>query len=914
MKSIKVFNARVHNLKNVSIEIPRNKITVMSGVSGSGKSSLAFETIYKEGQKRFFETISQSSSQILGQLGPVEVDDITGLTPTIAIDQKSQVKNPRSTVGTLTDIYDFIRILYAQLGRPYYKGRAIQAFGKEELIQYCQKIKKGQKLIILAPIIKKQRGRHDITLAKYQSLGYSRLRVNGEYFEFDDKLPMSRNKLSSVELVIDRIIIKESNNDRMIKSLLLALKIGQGHLLLDIDGKIEFLSENYVHPETNEALPSLSPRIFSFNSPDGACPHCQGLGSVPKISSYNYLCYRHLSLLDNPINLVFEKFPDLERLTRNFYKKRKYDFNLSIEELPDQLINELIDGNDDYKGLNHYLHNILSEYELDTLEQCYHLTKCNACEGSRLNEFARSIYFNKKNIAQIIQMSLDELYSFFNSTPAQLKKNEVYQKISAEIQSRLHYLIEVGVSYLNLNRGSQTLSGGELQRIRLANQLGTQLSGVIYILDEPSIGLHQRDNQRLIKILEKLCQQGNTLIVVEHDEDTMRAADYIIDIGPRSGEDGGKVIYQGHFNKFLKCSDSLTAQYLAGDLKIFLPNQRRKIHKKIKLTGACENNINNLTCELPLEVLTCVSGVSGSGKSTLFNNILIPAIQAQLNRQKIAKNNFKKLEGVEHIQSLINIDQSPIGRSAKSIPATYVGIFDKIRQLFAATIEAKAQGLSTAHFSFNTAKGRCPSCEGHGYLKSEIPLLNDVYNLCQTCHGSRYQEKVKKVLYKGLSIAHILDLTIDQAVDFFEHHRKLHFTLKTMKDVGLGYLKIGQPTPTLSGGEAQRLKLSKELAKIKKGHCLYFLDEPSTGLHFHDIQLLLNSLQKLVDQGNTVVVIEHNLDILKVADHIIDLGPEGGVNGGKIVAQGTPEEVAKDKKSLTGTYLKTILKNSKALN
>jgi excinuclease ABC subunit A len=913
MDSINIINARSNNLKNISIEIPRNKLTVITGLSGSGKSSLAFETIHKEGQRRFLESITNYGKTFMANLEAVDVDQITGLTPTIAIDQKTVINNPRSTVGTITEVYDFLRILYAKIGVAHNpkNGNIVSARSRDSILEDCQNFKNGEKISIIAPILKNQKGEHRVLLQKYEHLGYQRIRVNNVIYNIDEKIPFDKNKANNIDLIIDRIVFKQGSADRLKDSLVQALRISGGSVIIATEKEEFYYSEKFYDSQTGENFPDLEPRFFSFNSPLGACKKCDGLGTLEEISEKSIITDETISLFDGQISRVFNNFEHLENELIKVYKKYKIDQETPIKNLPEKFRKLIFHGQKDekFEGLVRYLKNILDEYGDYFLEGLIHHQICPVCEGDRLQPYSRAVTFHGKSIGQLCKMPLDATYDFFKKITLNKSEKAIGDKLLKEILGRLHFLNDVGVNYLNLNRSANTLSGGELQRIRLATQLGTSLSGVIYILDEPSIGLHQRDNEKLISTLKNLRDQNNTVIVVEHDEETMRAADHVIDIGPGSGNNGGEVVFAGHFKQLNGAKNSLTSDYIFKRKNIPIPTERRKSKTQLLLKGAHQHNIKNVNLKIPIGVFTCITGVSGSGKSTLIHDILIPSIKHYIFKGYPHKGNFKSLENVESIEDIIEVDQSPIGRTPKSIPLTYVGIFDNIRNLLASSNSSKLLGLEAGHFSFNLSKGRCETCEGSGSIRFEIPLLSDVYNICPDCNGKRYRPDVLKATYKGLNIDQILNLTVEQGLKFFENHRKIHFTLDTLNKVGLGYLRLGQPSPTLSGGEAQRIKLSRELSKMKKGKCIYVLDEPTTGLHFHDINMLINSLQELVNNGHSVVIIEHNLDVIKTADHVVDMGPDGGSKGGEVVAEGTPEDIAKNKNSLTGKFLKEYFKS-----
>ena len=935
MKFIDVKKAKVHNLKNIDVSIPRDTLTVITGPSGSGKSSLAFDTIFAEGQRRYIESLSSYARQFLGQIDPPDVESITGLSPAIAIDQKSTTKNPRSTVGTVTEVYDFLRIMFARLGTPYCPdtGVELDAQSAEQIVDRLLELKEKTKIQLLSPVIKNKKGTHKDDINKFLSMGFSRLRIDGESDIVEEVPKLNKNVYHNIEVVVDRMVIKDGIRGRLTDSVELALKLSSGFLIViatDSNGEEElFFSEKLVSPETGKSFPDLEPRLFSFNSPLGACPACNGLGVKKVFDREKYILDTSLSLLDGAIPALGKNSTFLFQMVKCIAKEEGIDLKTPFEKLPKKFVSILLDGSDkvysytfksenssynfkkEWLGLDARLERKYQESNSEKvrsdLEEYMDIEKCPDCNGQKLNPFALSVTIGKKNITEICQLPIDECYEYFKKVSFKGNKKIIAQKLLKEILDRLSFLLDVGLNYLTLNREAKTLSGGESQRIRLATQIGSALSGVLYVLDEPSIGLHQRDNDRLIKTLINLRDLGNTVLVVEHDEDTMRAADYLIDMGPGAGLHGGEIVAEGKPDQVAKVKGSVTGNFLSQKDSIEVPSERRELTREIVLKGAQENNLKKLDVTIPLDGMVCISGVSGSGKSTLVHRVLTPAIKSTLRKSFSAKANYKAVKGVDQVQSIIELDQSPIGRTPKSNPATYTGLFDEVRKLFANTGESKIRGYKQGRFSFNVKGGRCESCEGNGVIKVEMNFLPDVYVTCSDCHGKRYNKETLNVLYRGKNISDVLQMSIEEAGEFFKNHKKMNRILSTLNSVGLGYMKLGQPSTTLSGGEAQRLKLSKELSKATRGHCLYILDEPTTGLHFKDIQILLEAINDLIDKGNTVVIIEHNLDVIKTADHVIDLGPEGGKAGGEVVAYGTPEEVSKVKGSFTGKYLKKVL-------
>ncbi|MBT0896456.1 excinuclease ABC [Streptococcus infantarius subsp. infantarius] len=932
--------ARAHNLKNVNVEIPRDKLVVVTGLSGSGKSSLAFDTIYAEGQRRYVESLSAYARMFLGNMEKPDVDSIEGLSPAISIDQKTTSKNPRSTVGTTTEINDYLRLLYARVGTPYcINGHgAITASSVEQIVDKVLELPERTRMQILAPAVRRKKGQHKTIFDRIQKDGYVRVRVDGDIFDISEVPELSKSKMHNIEIVVDRLINKEGIRSRLFDSVEAALRLADGYVIIDtMDGNELLFSEHYSCPVCGFTVPELEPRLFSFNAPFGSCPTCDGLGNKLEVDLDLVIPDRSKTLREgalapwNPISSNY--YPAmLEQAMETF----GVDMDTPFEDLTEEEQNLVLYGSGEREFHFHYVNDFGGERNIDlpfegvvnNINRRYHETNsdftrnvmrgymnelpCPTCHGYRLNNQALCVRVggeNGLNIGQVSDLSVADHLELLNHLELSENEKTIATPIVKEIKDRLTFLNNVGLNYLTLSRSAGTLSGGESQRIRLATQIGSNLSGVLYILDEPSIGLHQRDNDRLIDSLKKMRDLGNTLIVVEHDEDTMRQADWLIDVGPGAGEFGGQIVASGTPEEVAKNKKSITGQYLSGAKEIPVPLERRKGNGRfLRVLGACENNLQNIDVTFPLGKFIAVTGVSGSGKSTLVNSILKKAVAQKLNRNSDKPGKHKALEGVENIERLIDIDQSPIGRTPRSNPATYTGVFDDIRDLFAKTNEAKIRGYKKGRFSFNVKGGRCEACSGDGIIKIEMHFLPDVYVPCEVCHGTRYNSETLEVHYKDKNIAEILDMTVNDAVEFFAPIPKIARKLQTIKDVGLGYVTLGQPATTLSGGEAQRMKLASELHKRSTGKSLYILDEPTTGLHTDDIARLLKVLQRFVDDGNTVLVIEHNLDVIKTADYIIDLGPEGGVGGGQIVATGTPEEVAKVKESFTGQYLKDKLK------
>ncbi|MCD7730581.1 MAG: excinuclease ABC subunit UvrA [Oscillospiraceae bacterium] len=930
--------AREHNLKNVDVEIPRDKLVVMTGLSGSGKSSLAFDTIYADGQRRYMESLSSYARMFLGQMEKPDVDSIEGLSPAISIDQKTTSKNPRSTVGTVTEIYDYLRLLYARIGIPHCPicGREIKQQTVDQIADAILALPTGTKIQILAPIVRGRKGEHIKELERAKKSGYVRVRCDGIIYDLNEEIKLEKNKKHSIEIVVDRIVIKEGILSRLSDSVETASAISGGNVIADIvDGDEMTFSQNYACPEHNISVEELSPRMFSFNNPFGACEKCTGIGVFRKIDPELIIPNKDLSIKQGAIKATGWNTLDGNSIAMMYYSAlaEKYGFSLDtpVKDLPEDIVNKFLYGTGEtkltlhraevYGGGTYYrpfegvIRNMerrytetSSEYNIAEIEDCMSDELCPECKGKRLKKESLAVTVGGKNIAELTDMSVTECLNFFRNLELTEREEYIAARIIKEISNRLGFLQNVGLEYLTLSRSAGTLSGGESQRIRLATQIGSSLVGVLYILDEPSIGLHQRDNDKLISTLKTLRDAGNTLIVVEHDEDTMRSADYIVDVGPYAGIHGGEIVACGTVEDIENCERSITGQYLSGKRSIPVPKTRRKGNGEfLKVIGASENNLRNINVQIPLGVFTCVTGVSGSGKSSLVNEVIYKNLAGKLNRAKIRPGKFRAMEGLEHLDKVINIDQSPIGRTPRSNPATYTGVFTDIRELFAGTNDAKIKGYGSSRFSFNIKGGRCEACQGDGIIKIEMHFLPDVYVPCEVCKGKRYNRETLDIHYKGKSIYDVLEMTVDEGVEFFSNIPKIERKLRTLQEVGLGYIKIGQPATTLSGGEAQRVKLATELSKRATGRTIYILDEPTTGLHTADVHKLIEVLNRLTDGGNTVIVIEHNLDVIKTADYIIDLGPEGGNGGGTVVKCGTPEEIAGCKKSYTGQYLKRML-------
>lgn len=939
-EEIVIKGARAHNLKNIDVTIPRNQFVVLTGLSGSGKSSLAFDTIYAEGQRRYVESLSAYARQFLGQMDKPDVDAIEGLSPAISIDQKTTSRNPRSTVGTVTEIYDYLRLLYARIGKPHCPTHhtEITAQTVEQMVDRILEYPERTKIQILAPLVQGRKGEHVKLLEDIQKQGFVRVRINGEVSDLSDKVELEKNKKHSIEVVVDRIVVKEDVRSRLADSLETALSLGNGLVIVDVIGETELLfSQNLACPECGFSMDELAPRMFSFNSPYGACPDCDGLGSKMNVDPDMLIPNLSLTIEEGAIEPWAGNgsnyYPQLlESACRHFgiptdvpaselaeQQKKILFYGSKGEEIKFTYENEFGRKKEAWVVFEGVIANLerryretASDFIREFVEGYMSANPCPSCKGHRLKPESLAVTIGNKNVSGVTELSIKDAMEFFEGLQLTQKETTIAHLVFKEIRSRLGFLINVGLDYLTLSRAAGTLSGGEAQRIRLATQIGSSLMGVLYILDEPSIGLHQRDNERLIETLQHMRDLGNTLIVVEHDEDTMLAADYIIDIGPGAGIHGGYVVAKGTPQEVMQHSTSLTGQYLSGRKFISVPLERRKTNGKwIEIKGAKENNLKNVSVKIPLGMFTAVTGVSGSGKSTLVNEILHKSLAKELNGAKVKPGAYKEIIGTEHLDKVIDIDQSPIGRTPRSNPATYTGVFDDIRDVFATTQESKIRGFKKGRFSFNVKGGRCEACRGDGIIKIEMHFLPDVYVPCEICKGKRYNRETLEVKYKGKTISDILNMTIEDALDFFKNIPRVHRKIQTLFDVGLGYMKLGQPATTLSGGEAQRVKLASELYRRSTGRTLYILDEPTTGLHIDDIDRLLKVLQRLVDSGESVLVIEHNLDVIKTADYIVDLGPEGGFRGGTIIATGTPEEIVKAKDSYTGKYLKPILERDR---
>ncbi|MDK7114541.1 excinuclease ABC subunit UvrA [Staphylococcus pettenkoferi] len=934
--SISIRGARAHNLKGVDIEIPKNKLVVMTGLSGSGKSSLAFDTIYAEGQRRYVESLSAYARQFLGQMDKPDVDSIEGLSPAISIDQKTTSKNPRSTVATVTEIYDYIRLLYARVGKPYCPNHGIEIESQtvQQMTDRILDLEERTKIQLLAPVVSHRKGSHEKLIDDISKKGYVRVRVDGEITDVNEVPELDKNKNHSIEVVVDRLVVKPGIETRLADSIETALQLSEGTLIVDVIGGEEMkFSENHACPICGFSIGELEPRMFSFNSPFGACPTCDGLGQILRVDLDLVVPDPNKTLNEGAI-LPWEPtssdfYPTLLKRVCEVYK---IDMDKPYKKLTQRQKDILMYGSKgkkiefmfrqrngqkrkrtmEFEGVVHNVnrryHESPSEYTREMMSKYMTQLTCQTCHGKRLSREALSVYVGNKNIGDVVAYSIGEALNYYDNLELSSQDRTIADQILKEIYSRLKFLYNVGLEYLTLDRSAGTLSGGEAQRIRLATQIGSRLTGVLYVLDEPSIGLHQRDNDRLINTLKEMRDLGNTLIVVEHDDDTMRAADYLIDVGPGAGEHGGEIVASGTPKQVMRKKSSLTGQYLSGQKLIEVPEHRREItDRKLHIKGARSNNLKDVNVDLPLSTMTVVTGVSGSGKSSLVNEVLYKTLSKEINNSKVKPGDNDGIDGLDQLDKVIDIDQSPIGRTPRSNPATYTGVFDDIRDIFAQTNEAKIRGYSKGRFSFNVKGGRCEACKGDGIIKIEMHFLPDVYVPCEVCDGKRYNRETLEVTYKGKNIADVLAMTAEEATHFFENVPKIHRKLKTLVDVGLGYVKLGQPATTLSGGEAQRVKLASELHKRSTGRSIYILDEPTTGLHVDDIRRLLNVLNKLVDNGDTVVIIEHNLDVIKKADYLIDLGPEGGDGGGTIVATGTPEEVAEVKESYTGQYLKPVL-------
>lgn len=936
---IKIRGANEHNLKNLDVDIPRNEFIVLTGLSGSGKSSLAFDTIYAEGQRRYMESLSSYARQFLGQMEKPDVEKIEGLSPAISIDQKSTNRNPRSTVGTVTEIYDYFRLLYARIGIPHCPvcGKEIKKQSVDQMVDQILSMEEGTKIQLLAPVVRGRKGTHQKLFEQSRRSGYVRVQVDGNIYDLTEEIPMDKNIKHNIEIVVDRLVVKPGIEKRLTDSVESVLELAEGLMTVDvIGGEPVNFSQSFSCPDCGVSIEEIEPRSFSFNNPFGACPDCFGLGYKMEFDVDLMIPDKSLSIAAGAIQVMgWQSSTDKGSFTNAILtalaETYQFDLDTPYEELPKKIQNILINGTGGKELKVHYkgqrgegvydvafeglVRNVQRRYRetgSDTMKQEYEqfmrVTPCKTCGGQRLKREALAVTVSGKNIYEVTSMSIRKLQAFLKDMELTEQQKLIGAQVLKEIRARVGFLVDVGLDYLTLSRATGTLSGGEAQRIRLATQIGSGLVGVAYILDEPSIGLHQRDNDKLLNTLRNLKNLGNTLIVVEHDEDTMFAADHIVDIGPGAGEHGGRLVAQGTAQEIMKNKESVTGAYLSGRIKIPVPETRRKPAGFLKIKGAQENNLQNINVEIPLGVMTCVTGVSGSGKSSLTNEILYKRLARDLNRARVIPGKHKSIEGMEQLDKVIDIDQSPIGRTPRSNPATYTGVFDQIRDLFAATPDAKAKGYAKGRFSFNVKGGRCEACSGDGILKIEMHFLPDVYVPCEVCGGKRYNRETLEVKYKGKSIYDVLDMTVEEALTFFENVPSIKRKIETLYDVGLSYIKLGQPSTTLSGGEAQRIKLATELSRRSTGKTIYILDEPTTGLHFADVHKLTEILQRLAEGGNTVVVIEHNLDVIKTADYIIDMGPEGGDGGGMVIAKGTPEEVAEVKESYTGQYIKKYLK------
>ena len=935
---IKIRGAKEHNLKNIDIDIPRNELVVLTGLSGSGKSSLAFDTIYAEGQRRYMESLSSYARQFLGQMEKPNVESIEGLSPAISIDQKTTNRNPRSTVGTVTEIYDYFRLLYARIGIPHCPkcGKEIKKQTVDQMVDQIMELPEGTKIQLLAPVVRGKKGRHEKLFERAKKSGYVRVRVDGNLYELSEEITLDKNIKHNIEIIVDRLVVRPGIEKRMTDSIENVLELAEGLLVVDVIGgePIQF-SQSFSCPDCGISIEEIEPRTFSFNNPFGACPTCYGLGYKMEFDIDLMIPDQSLSIDEGAIAVTgWQSCTDEKSFTRATLNalSKEYNFSLStpFQDYPEEIKKILIYGTDGKSVKVHYIgqrgegfYDIAFEGLIKNVERRYRetfsetmkaeyesfmrITPCHECGGQRLKQSALAVTVGGKNIAEITALSIEKLEQFLNELELSKTQELIGEQILKEIKARIRFLMDVGLDYLTLARATGSLSGGEAQRIRLATQIGSGLVGVAYILDEPSIGLHQRDNDKLLGTLKHLRDLGNTLVVVEHDADTMLAADHIVDIGPGAGEHGGAVVAQGTAEEIMACEDSITGQYLSRKVQIPVPAVRKEPKGWIKVVGAAENNLKNIDVEIPLGVMTCVTGVSGSGKSSLVNEIIYKSLAKKLNRARTIPGKHVRIEGVEQLDKVIDIDQSPIGRTPRSNPATYTGVFDMIRDLFAATSDAKARGYKKGRFSFNVKGGRCEACSGDGIIKIEMHFLPDVYVPCEVCGGKRYNRETLEVKYKGKSIFDVLDMTVEEALTFFENVPSIRRKIQTLYDVGLSYIKLGQPSTTLSGGEAQRIKLATELSRRSTGKTIYILDEPTTGLHFADVHKLTEILERLTADGNTVIVIEHNLDVIKTADYIIDIGPEGGDKGGTIIAQGTPEEVAENPKSYTGHYIKREL-------
>ena len=938
-KYIRIRGANEHNLKNISLDIPRDELVVLTGLSGSGKSSLAFDTIYAEGQRRYMESLSSYARMFLGQMEKPDVESIEGLSPAISIDQKSTNRNPRSTVGTVTEIYDYFRLLYARIGIPHCPkcGKEIKKQTVDQMVDQIMEMEQGTRIQLLAPVVRGRKGTHVKLLERAKKSGYVRVRIDGSMYELSEDIQLDKNLKHNIEIVVDRLVVKPGIEKRLTDSVENVLHLAEGLMTVDvIGGEPVNFSQSFSCPDCGISIEEIEPRSFSFNNPFGACPECSGLGYKMEFDADLIIPDKSLSINEGAITVMgWQSASKKGSFTRAILEAlaEEYQFSLDtpFEEYPEEIQNILIHGTNGKNVNVHYFgqrgegfYDIAFEGIIKNVERRYRetyseaskaeyeefmrITPCRACKGQRLKPGALAVTVGNHNIAEITSFSIEELAKFLDNLELTSQQHMIGDQILREIRARLQFLLDVGLDYLTLSRATGTLSGGEAQRIRLATQIGSGLVGVAYILDEPSIGLHQRDNDKLLGTLKHLRDLGNTVIVVEHDEDTMFAADHIVDIGPGAGEHGGEVIAEGTAEEIMQVPESITGAYLSGRIRIPVPEERRKPTGWLKIVGAQENNLKNIDVKIPLGVMTCVTGVSGSGKSSLVNEILYKYLAKKLNRARTIPGKYKKIEGVEQLDKVINIDQSPIGRTPRSNPATYTGVFDQIRDLFAATQDAKERGYKKGRFSFNVKGGRCEACSGDGILKIEMHFLPDVYVPCEVCGGKRYNRETLEVHYKGKSIYDVLNMTVEEALTFFENVPSIRRKIETLYDVGLSYLRLGQPSTTLSGGEAQRIKLATELSKRSTGKTIYILDEPTTGLHFADVHKLTEILKRLASDGNTVVVIEHNLDVIKTADYIIDIGPEGGAKGGTVIGEGTPEEVALNPVSYTGKYIDMMLK------
>ena len=938
---IKIRGAKENNLKNLSVDIPRDQFVVLTGLSGSGKSSLAFDTIYAEGQRRYMESLSSYARQFLGQMEKPDVESIEGLPPAISIDQKSTNRNPRSTVGTVTEIYDYYRLLYARVGIPHCPecGKEIKKQTVDQMVDEIMNLPQGTKIQLLAPVVRGRKGEHTKLFEQAKRSGYVRVRVDGNLYDLTEDIKLEKNNKHNIEIIVDRLVVKDGIEKRLSDSLESVLKLSEGLLFVDvIDGEMLTFSQNFSCPDCGISIDEIEPRIFSFNNPFGACPECHGLGIKMEFDEELLIADRGKSLIDGAIaapgwQSVVDRGSYSRAILDALAKEYKFNLNTPYEELPEDIRHMFIYGTEGKSVKVHYqgqrgvgIYDVVFEGLIKNIERRYHetgsesvkqeyesfmrTTPCKVCNGKRLKKESLAVTVGDKNISDVTEYSISDLAVFMKNlklTPMQQKIGEMVLK---EIKSRISFLLNVGLDYLTLARATGTLSGGESQRIRLATQIGSGLVGVVYILDEPSIGLHQKDNNKLLKTLMDLKDLGNSLIVVEHDEDTMFAADYIIDIGPGAGEHGGEVVAEGTAEEIMKVEESVTGAYLSGRIQIPVPKERRSATGYISIIGAAENNLKNINVDIPLGIMTCITGVSGSGKSSLITEILYKRLARDLNRSRCIPGRHAKMLGIEQLDKVINIDQSPIGRTPRSNPATYTGVFDQIRDLFASTQDAKMRGYTKGRFSFNVKGGRCEACNGDGILKIEMNFLPDIYVPCEVCNGKRYNRETLEVRYKGKNIYDVLNMTVEEAMRFFENVPTIRRKMETLFDVGLSYIRLGHPSTALSGGEAQRIKLATELSKRGTGKTIYILDEPTTGLHFADVHKLIEILRRFSDSGNTVVVIEHNLDVIKTADYIIDIGPEGGDKGGMVIAKGTPEEIAQNEKSYTGAYVKKYLEGS----